>query len=405
LAKNRKPTFFYGYVVVLVSFLIMVIAWGAFYSFGVFFKPLLSDFGWSRAVTAGAYSLCVIIQGFLGIIIGRLSDRFGPRIIMVAGGFFLGSGYLLMSQIGAIWHLYLFYGVIIGSGMSASWIPLVSTVARWFVRRRGIMTGIVTTGIGAGLMIMPPAAHWLISAYSWRTAYIIVGITALVLIILLAQFLRREPRQVAELPRGEGEKLNLQIRGFSLWEAIHTRQLWLVCAAYLCFGFCLESIMVHIDPHATELGISAAIAANILAIIGGGSIIGRVAMGAFADRAGSKLALILGFILLTITLFWLLVAKEVWMLYLFAVIFGIAFGTLWVVLSPIVAELFGLSSHGVILGIIIFVYTIAGTAGPVLAGGVFDITSSYQPAFVALAAISAIGLILTLLLKPMPSKV
>lgn len=405
LAKNRSPQFFYGYVIVLVSFLIMVVAWGTFYTFGVFFKPLLAEFGWTRAITSGAFSLSIIIQGFLGIIIGRLTDRFGPRVIMAVCGLFLGSGYLLMSQTSLVWHLYLFYGVMIGIGLSASWIPLVSTIARWFVKGRGIMTGVVISGIGIGIIIMPPLVGWLISSYGWRTSYIIIGIIVLVLIVLAAQFLRKEPGQVGQLPYGEGEKLNSATRDFSLREAFHNPRFWILSAIYLCFGFSLESIMVHIDPHVTEFGISAAIAAGILAIIGGGSIPGRLVMGAFADRAGGKVALIVGFVLLTIALFWLQLAKEVWMFYLFAAIFGFAFGTLYVVLSPIVAELFGLSSHGAILGIIIFGYTIGGTIGPILAGKIFDITSSYQLAFLVFAIISAVGLVLTLFLKPMHSEV
>lgn len=403
-AVTKRPQFFYGYIVVLVAFFIMVLMFGTFYTFGVFFKPLSTEFGWTRAMTSGAYSLATFLSGLLAIVMGRLTDRFGSRIVMTLCGFLLGLGYLLMSQVSAIWQLYLFYGVAVGIGMGGSFAPMLSTVARWFVRRRGMMTGFVVAGIGAGTIIFPPAASWLISSYGWRTSYIIIGIIALVFIILAAQFLRHDPRQIGQLPYGENEvgeeNLNLQARGFSFREAIGTGQLWMLWAILFCFGFCVATIMVHVVPHATELGISAAIAASILAVIGGLSIVGRIVVGSVADRMGNKLPLIIDFVLMSGALFWLVVAKELWMLYLFAVIFGFAYGGVVALESPLVAELFGLSSHGVILGIIAFGFSVGGAVGPVLGGRIFDIIGSYQVDFLVCAAMAAIACILASLLRP-----
>ena len=118
MVENVRPKYFYGYIVVLAAFLITVTMWGTLYSFGVFFKPLLTEFGWTRAETSGAYSLFIVLHGLVYIVTGRLNDRLGPRIVMIACGFFLGLGYLLLSQISTIWHLYLVYGVIIAIGMS-----------------------------------------------------------------------------------------------------------------------------------------------------------------------------------------------------------------------------------------------------------------------------------------------
>ena len=408
MTEKRKPKFFYGYVVVVAAFFIMLVADGIFYSFGVFFEPVLLEFDWTRAAVSGAYSLCMILFGLLGIGVGRLNDRFGPRPILTGCGLFLGLGYLLMSQISTIWQLYLFYGVIVATGVSAFLVPLLSTVARWFVKRRGLMTGIVIAGTGAGTMIMAPLASQLIAIYGWRTSYIIVGIIALVLITIAAQFLRRDPGQMGQLPYGESEvkqeSLNSEARGFSLQEAIHTRQLWLLCALSFCYYFCVATMMVHIVIHATGLGIPALSAANILAIIGGASIGGRVVMGSAADRIGSKLALIICFILISIALAWLIAANKVWMLYLFAAIFGFGYGGVAALQSPVAAELFGLRSHGVILGITFFSLCIGGVIGPVLAGRIFDITGSYQLAFLVCIAIGVTGLVSTLLLRPISSE-
>ena len=265
------------------------------------------------------------------------------------------------------------------------------------------MTGIVFAGMGAGTLIMPPVANWLISSYDWRISYIIVGGVVLVVTILAAQFLRRDPEQMGLLPDGDEVRKggpSLEASGVPFREVIRIRQFWVLCAMIFCFLFILYTIMVHIVAHAIELGVSAAVAANILAIIGGLHVVGTLAMGPFVDRAGSKPAMIISFMLTVAILFWLVVASEVWMLYLFAAIYGLAYGGLTPLFSPMTAELFGVRSHGVIFGALSFIGIIGATIGPVLAGGIFDVTNSYQLAFLVCAIIGIIGLMLTWLIKP-----
>ena len=404
MLDNRQPRVFYGYIVVVVAFLIMLMMWGTYYSFGIFFEPLLAEFGWTKAMTSGAFSLSFFLTGLLGVFAGKLTDRFGPRIVVTVCGFFLGLGYLLVSQTSTFWQLYLFYGVVVALGMGASVIPLQSTVARWFVKRRGVMTGTIISGIGMGMVVVPPVANWLISSYSWRTSYIVVSISALVLIISAAQFLKRDPRKIGQLPYGgDGleEKGGSLDTGFSLREAIRTWQFWTLGVALLCFTMSEGTVLVHIVSHAIGLGISVTNAALIIPIIGGISIPGRILMGIAGDRIGNKPAWTICFIFLTISFFLLLEARELWLLYLFAVIFGFGYGGLSALISPIVAELFGLSSHGVIFGVIIMFGGTAGMAvGPLLAGHIFDITGRYQLAFMIYVVILVIGLILTSLLRP-----
>ncbi len=402
----KKPRFFYGYVVVALAFLINAVIGGTLYTFSVFFKPLAGEFEWTRAVTSGAFSLYMVLHGFLYIVTGKLNDRFGARIVMSGCGFFTGLGYLLMSQTSAIWHLYLFYGVIIAVGMSGGYVPLTSTVTRWFDnnKKRGLMIGVAVAGIGAGTMIMPPMANWLISNHGWQTSYVVIGIIALVLIMSSAQFLRRAPVQSQQLPPNQNgvqeESSNLEVRGLSLQEAIRTKQFWLLSAAYFGFGIFLQAIMVHIVLHAIGLEISESTAANIFIAIGGLSVIGRVTMGSTSDKIGNRSIIIICFALMTIAFAWLLVAKEPWMLFMFAAVFGFAYGGLVAAQSPFVADLFGVSSHGVIFGVIVFIVTIGGAVGPVMAGGIYDITGGYNPAFLVCCAFSLAGVILTLLLRP-----
>ncbi len=403
-STKAERQFFYGYIVVGAAFLIMMLTYGAHLAFGVFFKPMLAEFGWTRAMTSAAFSLAKVVQGLLTVLMGRLTDRFGPRIVMTLCGFVLGLGYLLMSQAGAMWQLYLFYGVIIGTGMGGAFVPLNTTVARWFVGRRSVMTGIVVSGIGVGLLITPPVASQLISTYDWRLSYIILGAIVLVLVLLAAQHLRRDPTRVGQTPygekQGEERELKLATASFSFKEAVYTRQFWVVFAMFFSFGFCMFAVLVHIVPHATDLGISAASAANMLATIGGMSIVGKIVLGSLADRIGNKPVFIVGFILMAGALFWLVSATESWMLYVFAGVFGFAYGGCASSESPLVAGLFGLSSHGAILGGITISVPIGGAVGPFVAGYIFDVTGSYQAAFMVTAAIGLAGLMLTVLLSP-----
>lgn len=399
---RQRQTFFYGYVIVLASFIIVAAAEGALYSFGVFFAPLLSEFGWTRAMTSGALSLSAVVHIPILVVVGRLTDRIGPRLVLSACGFFLGLGYLLMSQTSTIWQLYLFYGVIASIGMGFYWVPVISIVPRWFVRKRGLMMAIVTCGVGVGQLVVPPLASWLISAYGWRKSYLIIGGITMGVIMIAAQFLRHHPSQMGQLPYGgnEMEKENSleKASGLSFREAIHSRHFWMASVLFLSWCFCLSIVMVHSVIHAIGLGMSPASAANILAIIGGMGIAGRLGFGRMADVIGMKPSLIISLALMSISFLWLLVATEMWMIYLFAAMFGITYGTVEILQSPIMANLFGLSSLGALVGLNTAIGAIGFVIGPVLGGYIFDVTGSYQVIFLVCAAMGIVSTILSALL-------
>jgi MFS family permease len=400
--KDRNYS--YGYVIAAACFGIQAIGVGTYVCYGVFFNPLISEFGWSRAAISGASSMAFFLMGLFSILVGRLNDRIGPRNVMAVTGFLFGLGHVLMSRLGAVWQLYVFYGLIIGMGLSSVDVIALSTTARWFVRKRGIMTGIVKIGTGAGQFIIPLAASILIASYGWRTSYIIIGAAVLLLLVSIAQLLRRDPSQLAPLPDYEeepsGGKRDFASGGFSISETLRTRQFWTICAVNLSIIFCLLMIMVHIVPHAQDIRVSATKAAGILSTIGGVSMVGRFISGIAIDRIGSKRAMIVCLILLISGLLWLQTAKELWMLYLFAVIYGTAHGGYFTTISPIVAEFFGIRAHGVLFGIIAFSGNVGGAIGPILAGYIFDVTAGYSPAFWLCTLMSALGLALLLLLKP-----
>lgn len=404
--KARRGKFHYSYVIAASCFGIQAVGIGTYFSFGVLFNPLISEFGWSRASIAGASSLAFLLMGLLGIGIGRLNDRIGPRKLMTVTGVFFGLGYLLMSRLETVWQLYLFFGVIFGIGLSSIDVIAMTTIARWFVRKRGVVTGIVKVGTGAGQMTIPFLASLLVIRYGWRHACVLIGIAVLIILVIIAQLMRRDPGTMGLLPDGDeaggpvGEA-SMEVEDLTLSEAVRTRQFWTICAVNLFVVFCLMLVMVHIVPFAIDIEVSATKAAGVLSTIGGVSMAGRFISGITIDRIGSKRVMIVCFILLMAALLWLQVTKELWMIYLFAAVYGIAHGSFFTAISPIIAEFFGIKSHGALFGIAMFCGTFGGAVGPFLAGYIFDVTGTYDLAIWICILMSALGFVLVSLLKPM----
>jgi MFS family permease len=312
-----------------------------------------------------------------------------------------------MSQVNSIWQFYLFYGVIIGIGMSGFWIPLISPVSRWFVARRSLMTGIVICGLTLGQLIAPVIIGRLIEAYDWRLAYIIIGAVVLVVITVFAQFLKRDPGQVGRLPYGaendSREMAAIDVSGYSLREAFRTYQFWLGFLILFCFGYSAFSITIHLVPHAIDLDISRVTASDMLAVNGGVGIIGNFLVGGLlADIIGNRKAFIIGFTISAVSLVWLIYTGEMWTLFLFAAVYGISMGSIGTSESPLIARLFGLKNHGLIYGVLGMGFTVGGAVGPLVTGYIYDIVKSYDDAFWVSAGFAALGLILTLALKPTP---
>jgi MFS family permease len=398
--------YFYGYNIVGASFVIQAVSIGAMFTYGVFFKEFQADFGWSRTTISVASSLAFFVMGAVGILAGRLSDRIGPKAIMVVSGISLGLGFMLMSRLQTPWQLYLLYGVLAGIGLSTHDVITLSTVARWFIKRRGMMTGIVKVGTGTGQVLVPPFAVAIIAAFGWRNAYLILGTLTLLVLVAAAQVLRRDPQSIGLLADGgshaPGEAGNGPGGGdMPLSAAVRKPQFWIICIAELVAFSCIFTIIVHIVPHATDLGLSLATAVAVQSTFGGVSMLGRFVMGVAIDRIGGKRSLIICFSIFFCGFIWLQMAREAWMLFLFAVIYGLAHGSFFTAVSPTLAEFFGTGSHGLLFGIVLFSGTIGGAIGPLLAGHTFDMTGSYQMVFLLLSGLAGIGFVLMTLLRPM----
>lgn len=401
----KRARLHYGWVMVILSSAAMV-AWApVVYTFGVFLQPLTEEFGWERGALSGAFSFQMLLIGILSIFVGRLTDKYGPRIFVTLGGLLSSIGFLLMSQVDSLWQVYLSWGFFMGIGGGCFYIAIISTIPKWFAKRTGVAVGITVAGMGLGAMISPPLIQWLISVYGWQQPLIILSIAILVIIVPLAQFMRHSPQRMGIRPYGDvrdtiGDELPLlsAAEGTSFTQAVKTSRFWFFGLTLFFTFFSVHVIIVHIVPYAVDVGIPALAAASLLSVTAGGSVVGRLTIGLIADRVGGRVALSFCVILITLSLLWLLFSRDVWMFYVFSVIFGFGYGGMILLVTIVTAELYGLASLGMMLGIFAFYDTAGGVIGPPLAGSIFDATGSYSLAFLISVMLGVLAIILSLAL-------
>ena len=397
------------YLIVFGACLTQFTVIGLLFSFGLFFNVLEETFGWSRTLLSSATALGSLVMGGLAVFAGRLSDRYGPTPVLAGSGLLFGAGYALISVVGEPWHLFALFGMFIGVGMSTHDVATLSTIARWFVRRRGTMTGVVKVGTAAGQMALPPLTALLIAGLGWRSAALALGVGAAALLVVAAVSMKRPlPDRPAAAVRGAGAGTGAgdgggpRRGGFA--EIRRSRAFWTLCAAQLLFFPTLMTVPLHIVVHGMDLGMTRGTAAALLTVIGGASVAGRLTVGAFADRIGGRNAYVLCLVPLVASLLTLMVADAWAPLFAVVALYGFGHGGLFTVVSPTVAELFGTRTHGAIYGGIYLFGTIGGAAGPIMAGRVFDVTGSYEYAFAALAVMGAAALLLIASLPPRRSE-
>jgi len=409
-AVKRGGKIFQGYPIVAACGLIQAVSLGSIFTFGVLFPELEREFGWSRATISGASSFGFFLMGMCAVFMGRAGDRFGPRLVLSCAGVLLGLSHILITQITAVWELYVFYAILFGIGLAAHDVATLSTVARWFKRRRGLMTGIVKSGGGVGQVVVPICVAALIAGPGWRTACLVLGVTVIVLQVGAAQILKHNPgllglRPDGEAPspaqKGSGEDTSKANEPAAAWEesgvtfkdALRSATLWKLCVAKFCDLFCLFTVIIHIVPFAADRGLSPTTGAALLSVIGGMSIVGRLVIGGAFDWIGGRLSLVISFAGLVFSLVLLQFAGPAWSLFLFVVIYGPAHGGFFTITAPSVAEFFGTRAHGALFGLVVSCGTVGATLGPIVAGWLFDETGNYVVAFGLLLGFSVLGLV------------
>jgi OFA family oxalate/formate antiporter-like MFS transporter len=349
--------------------------------------------------------LCCIV----GILGGWASDRYGPKVVTFIIGSFTGISLILTSQTTSAWQLVITYGFLLSLGTGAVFPVVNSTASRWFHKKRGLALGITTSGTGLGIIIMAPFATYLISHFSWRTAFLVLGVIAWLVIASLSLLLKRDPRDIGLLPDGvksEASQNRIHTRAskpklsdFSLSQAFRTSQFWFLGFVWFFMSLNIYLIIVHVVPYAVDTGISPMDAAVILSLVGGVSILGRIGVGRVSDIIGRKAPAIACALLQVGALLWLMYSRDLWMFYTFAMVYGFTWGGFALVTTALIGDIFGMHSIGSIMGVISVGWALGAAAGPVIGGWIFDVTGNYFLAFVTGAAAILITTLLVALIR------
>ena len=407
-AQPGEGGVFYGWVIVGCAFTILCIAYGVQFTFGVFMPYISADTGWDRGALSLPYSVYVFVYSALGLISGHLTDRWGPRVVLTAGGGLLGSGIMLMSRVGMLWHIYLVLGLLAASGMSAAYVPCNATVVRWFTVKRGLALSITSSGASFGMFIFPPLTTALITMYGWRGAYLILGSLAACAIIGCASFIVRDPERMGLHPDGQLRELLLpekaamdiaESASFTLAEARHTRAFWLLNVIFGLTWVVVFMPMVHIVPFAVDMGISPFRAAMTISVIGFAGFAGRLAVGTVSDRFGRVATLGMCLLFQGLSFAAFTISSGLVLLYLTAAVFGFSYGGVTALFPALIGDFFGRAEVGAIVG---FIFALAGSPaafGPLIGGYIYNGTHSYGTAFELSAALNLAALLLLFFLK------
>lgn len=388
--EKAPSRYFYGWNMVVASFFIVFALWGAYYGFSVFFKSMTHEFNWTRAQTSGAMTISLLIGGLTAPIAGRLIDRYGSRLIMAICAFLAGAGYIMLSTVSSLWQYYLWYGVVIGLAMSASYVVPAATVNHWFIKKRGLALGLVFSAFGVGQMVVPPLATQLLNIFNWRISYIFIGASVFILTLISTLFLKDFPRDKGLMPDGEvksTERDKIAAWGLTFIEAIRTPGYWLLVAVWFVFAIPTYIIGVHLIPYATDVKIDPMKAATIFTVIGSFNIAGRIVFGHLCDKWGNKPIVFISFAAVFSAMLIMIGARDLWPFYLAGALYGTFYSAVDIAIIKVTGDFFGNRSIGAIMGTTGLAWRMGAAGGTMVAGVIFDITRSYSNAF-ALAALS-----------------
>jgi MFS family permease len=387
--------FYYGWWIVGASFSILLVTVGVgLYAPPIFLVPLQDHFGWSRAAIAGGSAVGALTVGIVAPLVGVGIDRYGSRKVMTAGALVMGSAFCLLGAIRSLWHLYAL-NVIAAIGICCvAWIPNQTLISTWFNRKRGRAMGITLAGIGFGGLAMPPLAGFLIAEFGWRVAFGVLGSLVLLIVVTVTLALvRTRPEDMGLLPDGEpvgseaphGNPIGVpredaEAAGLSLAESLRTGAFWILSLGHVLWTFGSMSIIGHLPAFLTDQGFEK-LAEWSLAFAIGFSVLGRLSFGLLADRFPKRRIMCGALLLHALAVLCLLRVHWLGALPGFVVLFGVGLGGGAVLIPLLIGECFGLRAFGKVLGVVTISATLGAATGPVLTGRIFDVTGSYELAF------------------------
>jgi MFS family permease len=385
---------FYGYRIVAALFAFCMINAGCtFYTFGLFINALQADFGWGRGDIMVASTIGAVIMGALGPFIGRLVNQYGASRVMAIGAAIGGLGFIVLSQIHELWHFYVGH-TLLGTGLAAAgFVAATTVISNWFRKRRGTALGIMTTGVGAGgILLAPLFGGYLIPNYGWHTAYLVFAFLVWMIIPLALFVVKTKPSEMGLNPDGvpdselttEVENLLPTSTELSAKATLSTSAFWLMVVSMAIGSFSLNGVIQNQAPYLEDVGFSLSTASMVVGSTGLGSLIGKLLFGWLCDRILAKFAwcIALGLQIVAINMLMNISGEATTsQLWVYAILMGLGFGGLLPTMSMLVSTNFGLSSYSIIYGMLTLAQSTGQAAGPLYAGYMFDTTGSYNLPF------------------------
>lgn len=410
--SKKKPNsrgFYYGWVIVAVTFITLVIVFGIRLSFTVFFVALVEEFGWSRAGTALIFSVGMLVFAATSTLAGIALDRWGVRRTFGSGAILLALGLILSSRIQTLWQLAITYGVIAGLGITILGLGLqASLIARWFRRRRGLAIGIAFAGTGIGSLLITPGVEYLISVSGWRTAYAVLAGVSLAMVPLIVFLLRLDPGEMHLEPDGvvAGSEDEIRSKPNENWEmrkVIRTGAFWMLLVAALGSIGPIRMLTVHQLAIIVDAGFSRSFAALVVGSAGGITALAFVLTGALSDRIDRRTVYLIGSTSLLFAMFILngiqgSLQGTTWLI-LYAICLGLGEGSRASLVTAVASDVFPGNSLGAIIGTIGAAFGLGAAFFPWLAGRLFDVQGTYTTVL-ALAALAVVLSTITLSLVP-----
>lgn len=402
-AGAARPIF-YGWIVVGALGTTLFLSAGlGFYALGVFVTPFEEEFGWSRGQISVAMTLATVVSGLMGPVAGWLLGRWGSRRLLTAAAVVTGASFAAIGLTHALWYLYLAFVCMAIGRAGLMMVPASAIAANWFVRRRGLATGVMTAGIGLGGLVMAPAVALLIDAAGWRRAFGVLGGGMIAVALPLTLWvIRQRPSDLGLAPDGDppesaGARVaSAPLAGLGLGAAARTAAFWSITAA-LSLVFATQSAMLlHVIPYLEGEGVERARAAAVLGAISGIGILGKIGAGFAADRLSPRVVVAAVFLMQACALGLLLTVGATPGLVLFTVLFGVSMGSVVALQPLILADSFGLRAFPSIMGVVTMFGMVISALGPAAAGFMYDAAGSYTIAFTGFLAIdvAAAGLVL-----------
>jgi MFS family permease len=380
---REQMTQSYRWIIVAAGALMTCVAIGAMFSLAIFLQPMSVETGWSRTGISTAMTLDFLVMGAAGFGWGAVSDRIGPRLVTLAGALLLGTGLVLASMTGELWQFQLTYGLLVGLAAGAFFASMIAAVTGWFTDNRSLAVSLVSAGVGVAPMTISPFASWLIASHGWRSAMLVIGIGAWVLLIPAALLVRRPPVAADETgPAG------VRIKTSSLGEAFRSPQFVVLAATFfLCCGAHAGPIF-HMISYAIGCGIPPMEAVTIYSVEGLAGLGGRVLLGVLADRCGAKPVLIAGLMVQAFAIAAYLLVDRLGQFYALAVVFGMAYGGVMPLYAVLARESFGQRIMGTVFGAMTMASSLGMAFGPWAGGRIFDTFNSYLWLYVGAAGVA-----------------